>query len=64
MDPRRPFTHRASVKAAWFCLPPDMAHNAFLQIALTVPKVSCTENQVTYNKPFLFNPRGITKMQS
>ena len=43
---------------------PDVLHNAFLRITLTVPEVVGTENWVTFNLPFLLDPSSIAKMQS
>ena len=38
----------------------DVLHNALLRITLTVPEVVGTENRVTSNLPFLFDPSSIT----
>ena len=43
---------------------PGVLHNAFLRITLTVPEVVDTENGVTSNLPFFFDPGSIAKIQS
>ena len=63
LNPRLPFTHWASVKTACSVCP-DVLCNASLRITLSVPEVLDIENQVLFNKPSLFDPSSIPKMQS